>query len=147
MKAVTRNGEIVGRGTAYCMRDESKWASRPIHGLASMAQTRATSKALKGPLGFIVQLAGYATTPAEEMPDLPDQKPDKKTDDRKANPGQHARLAVEIKKLNAERPNTDWEALSKDLATSMFGVKSRAELSVTQMSELINALPTADVPF
>ena len=32
-----------------------------------MAQTRATSKALKGPLGFVISLAGYQTTPAEEM--------------------------------------------------------------------------------
>jgi hypothetical protein len=33
-----------------------------------MAQTRATSKALGSPLRFIVTLAGYEGTPAEEMP-------------------------------------------------------------------------------
>jgi hypothetical protein len=33
-----------------------------------MAQTRATSKALRQPLGFVMTLAGYAATPAEEMP-------------------------------------------------------------------------------
>jgi hypothetical protein len=33
-----------------------------------MAQTRAVSKALRGPLGFVVTLAGYEATPAEEMP-------------------------------------------------------------------------------
>jgi hypothetical protein len=103
------------------------------------------------PLGFIVQLAGYATTPAEEMPEYspaaPSEPEGAKTDNRKANAGQHRRLQVEIKKLAKEHPDTDWESLSKDLASSMFGVRSRSELSVTQMSELINALPTADVPF
>jgi hypothetical protein len=33
-----------------------------------MAQTRATSKALRQPLGFVMTLAGYSATPAEEMP-------------------------------------------------------------------------------
>jgi hypothetical protein len=35
-----------------------------------MAQTRATSKALRVPLGFIVVLAGYEATPEEEMPTI-----------------------------------------------------------------------------
>ncbi len=63
-----RNGEVIGRATAFCMRDEPRWSTQPHHALASMAATRATSKALKGPLGFIVKLAGYNSTPAEEMP-------------------------------------------------------------------------------
>ena len=33
-----------------------------------MAQTRATSKALRLPLGFVMTLAGLEATPAEEMP-------------------------------------------------------------------------------
>jgi hypothetical protein len=33
-----------------------------------MAQTRATSKALRVPLGFIVTLAGYEATPEAEIP-------------------------------------------------------------------------------
>src|SRR5262249_18897895 len=38
------------------------------HALRSMAQTRATSKALGQALRFIVALSGYEGTPAEEMP-------------------------------------------------------------------------------
>ncbi len=34
-----------------------------------MAQTRGQSRALRQPLGFVVSLAGYATTPAEEVGD------------------------------------------------------------------------------
>lgn len=64
----TRNGQVIGRATSFCMRDEPTWRGRNIYALAGMAQTRATSRALKGPLGFIVKLAGYEATPAEEMP-------------------------------------------------------------------------------
>lgn len=65
--AQTTAGVVVGGGESECRRTESKWASRDDYALRSMAQTRATSKALKGPLSFIVALAGYSPTPAEEM--------------------------------------------------------------------------------
>lgn len=65
-EARTREGQIVGAGVARCTRSERAWSGRDDYALISMAQTRATSKALKGPLGFIINLAGYASTPAEE---------------------------------------------------------------------------------
>ena len=68
VKAVTRDGAEVGRATAYCMRDEPNWKGRDTFALASMAQTRAASKALRMVLGFVVSLAGFDPTPAEEMP-------------------------------------------------------------------------------
>ena len=68
MKAVTRDGSVVGRATAYCMSDEKNWRNRDDYALISMAQTRATSKALRQPLGFVMTLAGFDATPAEEMP-------------------------------------------------------------------------------
>ena len=41
-----------------------------------MAQTRAVSKALRLPLGFVMSIAGYEATPAEEMPTTnPDHGP------------------------------------------------------------------------
>lgn len=69
VNAQTRSGDVVGRAEAYCMRNEKRWANAETYAVASMAQTRATSKALRLPLGFIVQLAGYESTPAEEIPD------------------------------------------------------------------------------
>ena len=48
------------------MRDEPNWRDKPDYALRSMSQTRATSKALRLPLGFVVALAGYEVTPAEE---------------------------------------------------------------------------------
>jgi hypothetical protein len=66
---VRRNGQDIGAAEAQCTRAEKTWKARDPYALRSMAQTRATSKALRSVLGFIVVLAGYADTPAEEMPD------------------------------------------------------------------------------
>lgn len=60
-------GTIVGGAESFCMRDEERWASRPSFQLASMAQTRAGSKALRTRLAWVAVLAGYESTPAEEM--------------------------------------------------------------------------------
>jgi hypothetical protein len=68
VEARTRNGEIVGAAEAQCDRSEKTWKGRDAYALRSMAQTRATSKALRQPLGFVMQLAGFNATPAEEMP-------------------------------------------------------------------------------
>lgn len=68
VEARTRDGAIVGAAEAECLRAESTWRDRDDYALRSMAQTRATSKALRLPLGFVIQLAGFETTPAEEMP-------------------------------------------------------------------------------
>lgn len=65
---VKRNGVDIGAAEAQCTKNERAWASRDGYALRSMAQTRATSKALRSVLGFIVVLAGYADTPAEEVP-------------------------------------------------------------------------------
>lgn len=69
-KAVVVNehtGIEVGSAEALCMSDENNWRNKPKFQLASMAQTRAGSKALRQILGFVVALAGYNPTPAEEM--------------------------------------------------------------------------------
>lgn len=68
VEARTRDGQTVGAAWARCTRDEGRWGRADDYAILSMAQTRATSKALRLPLGFIMQLAGYEPTPAEEMP-------------------------------------------------------------------------------
>jgi hypothetical protein len=72
--AKTRAGETVGRATALCLRNEAHWKTADEYAVCSMAQTRAVSKALRQPLGFVVTLAGYSATPAEEIP-APDPRP------------------------------------------------------------------------
>lgn len=87
-------GQIVSQADAMCMNDEDNWGTRkkyrwvknsengkaekvvesespvPMFQLRSMAQTRACAKALRNVLAWVVVLAGYAPTPAEEMGEL-----------------------------------------------------------------------------
>ena len=68
VEARTKDGSVVGAAEASCTRGEKTWEGRDDYALRSMAQTRATSKALRGPLGFVTAMAGYEATPAEEIP-------------------------------------------------------------------------------
>ena len=69
VEARTADGRVIGSASALCTKNEKRgpWKTADDYARLSMAQTRATSKALKGPLGFVISLAGYQTTPAEEM--------------------------------------------------------------------------------
>lgn len=61
------DGVRVGGSEAYCFSDEKNWRGKPLFQLASMAQTRAGSKALANVLRWVVALEGISGTPAEEM--------------------------------------------------------------------------------
>jgi hypothetical protein len=73
--AQTLKGEIVGKGESLCSDKETlkrkdgssyqRWKDE--YAVKSMSITRATSKALRIPLGWIMVLAGYEGTPFEEM--------------------------------------------------------------------------------
>lgn len=82
-----RSGLTVGRGEALCLDEEDNWGDRtkyeyqnnkkvavgtvpvPLFQLMSMAETRACNKAMSNKLKWVVSIAGYATTPAEDMHD------------------------------------------------------------------------------
>lgn len=68
VEARTRDGAVVGAAEAECLATEKTWGGRDDYARKSMAQTRATSKAMRGPLGFVMTLAGFDATPMEEMP-------------------------------------------------------------------------------
>ena len=67
-EARTADGRVVGAAEAMVTVEERNWKDSDDYALRSMAQTRAMSKALRGPLGFVIALAGMSATPAEEMP-------------------------------------------------------------------------------
>lgn len=62
-----KTGMVVGSAEAYCMTDEPNWKHKPLFQLASMAQTRASSKAYANKYKYVAILAGYEPTPSEEM--------------------------------------------------------------------------------
>lgn len=61
------SGAIVGAGEGICSNKERNWAGRDEFAIKSMAQTRATGKAARLGFSWIVAMAGYEGTPAEEM--------------------------------------------------------------------------------
>ena len=66
-EARTVDGRVVGSAEAMVTRNERNWKNADDYAIRSMAQTRAISKALRGPLGFVITLAGRNATPAEEV--------------------------------------------------------------------------------
>jgi len=57
-----------GDGEAECgTKGDNNWVNKPWFQQRSMAQTRAISKAGRAALSWVVILAGYSPTPAEEM--------------------------------------------------------------------------------
>jgi len=58
---------VIGRASAVCGMDEATWKTRAKYARKSMAATRATGKACRLSFSWIMELAGYEVTPAEEM--------------------------------------------------------------------------------
>ena len=68
------DGAVVGRASALCgTADDKPWNGRSEPNRRSMAVTRATSRAFRQHYAWIMVLAGYEPTPADEMPR--DEKP------------------------------------------------------------------------
>ena len=69
----TSSGQIVGGADSFCFGDEDTEdgkdgkSQQSVSQWAGMAQTRAESRAFKQVLSWVVILAGYSPTPAEEM--------------------------------------------------------------------------------
>ena len=64
---LVQNDQVISMAESMCLSDESNWKNKPLFQLRSMAQTRASRRVLRQVLGWVVVLAGYKPTPAEEM--------------------------------------------------------------------------------
>lgn len=66
---VMSSGKVIGAGEAICSDKEMRGGKKvrsDEYAIASMAQTRATGKAFRNSFAWIMKMAGYETTPAEE---------------------------------------------------------------------------------
>lgn len=120
-RAVARTlaGRTVGAAESMCSRSEAKWRTSDDYAIRSMAQTRAVSKALRLPLGFIMELAGYSATPADEMPDK--------------QPGRGAESKPESGPVPATGPSLD------QIKARLLEVASEHHLSANALDGLIRA--------
>ena len=62
-----KDGNIVGGGMAVCSNKEPGKTRFAEFAVMSMAQTRAVGKAFRLKIGWLMKIAGYETTPSEEM--------------------------------------------------------------------------------
>lgn len=62
-----KDGNKVGYGVAICTNRETGKTGFDEYAVASMAQTRAVGKAFRMKIGWLLKIAGYETTPTEEM--------------------------------------------------------------------------------
>lgn len=72
------DNSVVSRGIAICSNKESNKRQWDEYAICSMAQTRATGKAFRNLLSWLMKAAGFEATPAEEMdfnkePEGPDE--------------------------------------------------------------------------
>lgn len=63
------NGTVVATAQAECGTfEDGVWPTRAAYAQRSMAETRAASKVCRIALSWVMVLAGYSATPAEEVP-------------------------------------------------------------------------------
>ena len=106
---IRQDGAEISAAEAMCMNDEEKWSTRskyewsgpkdnrvkskvgeepvPLFQLRSMAQTRACAKALRNVFAWVVVLAGYAPTPAEDMTGTEEKATTKPPQEKKPEEG------------------------------------------------------------
>lgn len=98
------SGEVVAEARAICTRSDRNFKGAPESSLYSMAQTRATGKAYRVALSWMMRLAGYAGVPAEEMQDA----------------GTDAAAAVSVAAVSPVKRFAEWYgALSTDDADAL----------------------------
>jgi hypothetical protein len=75
------DGSIISKGIAICSNKEGNKRMWDEYAICSMAQTRATGKAFRNILGWLMRASGFSATPAEEM-DF-NREPDGPTEDER----------------------------------------------------------------
>lgn len=145
VEARTKDGAVVGAAEAECLSTENRWKTADDYAIRSMAQTRAVSKALRAPLGFIVSLAGFDPTPAEEMDREPAApKPfDPETDlmpDAIQGEGAPQRLLAVLEEIDG---TVVWPVLIAAAIKEKWGVESRRELMGEQQQDFWRRLSNA----
>ncbi len=116
-----KSGKVVGRGMALCSKTESKKASFDEYAILSMAQTRAIGKAYRNVIGWLMKMAGYEGTPAEEMVVAPAAKPAPESTYNKA-------LAMVAKTNTIEELEQIEASLKKGRGAKLYNAEQREQL-------------------
>lgn len=138
------DGAVVGAATARCTKKEKNWKDKDDYQLESMAQTRASGKALRGPLSFIMVLAGYKPTPAEEMEGVVEgEVVDEKSPgegfrpSRSSSPPPPGDPASDAQWKNAAELFGSINDVFQEAQSRFPGIKKAKDITSAQMAELI----------
>lgn len=109
-----QNGAVVGSGTAICTNTERGKENFDEYAVASMAQTRAVGKAFRMKIGWLLKIAGYETTPAEEMDAIQEADVVKnKTTKKKASKIEFSEVWKKVDSINSvEELEEYWKSLN-----------------------------------
>jgi hypothetical protein len=142
------DGAVVSRASAECGSPDEVdrygkpiWADRPRYARRSMAQTRATGKACRLAFSWIMALAGYEPTPAEEMMQeeqanhsrANQPKPEAKPIGNQST--HHKHLESQMRALGLDRNRV------KAWCKKQWGVEHLADLTYSQCQTLKGKLP------
>ena len=135
------DGACISRASAEC-GEEKPWNQRPRYARRSMAQTRATGKACRLAFSWIMALAGYEPTPAEEMQETrqeehqePHTVSELAAGDRLITDNQRKLLEAKINEHQLNREGVKVWILRR------FGANEFRALTRTQFDELLEKLP------
>ena len=139
------DGSNMGNGVAICSNTEPGKRNFAEYAVASMAQTRAIGKAYRLALGWLLKLAGYETTPAEEMTGVQTAE-QKKPAQEAPTPLERKTLTMWLEQIGKTEAEIEEIQNKIDTRSKMTAALKRAEeLSVAQEAEISQEVPETDV--
>ena len=140
--AIRPDGMEVSAAEAMCLSDEPNWNKKPMFQLRSMAQTRACAKALRNVLAWVVVLAGYKGTPAEEIADMTSGRENVAMPQEKAAHAPNSDKPATIKDPDA--PITDPQLKAIGAILSKLGIQDdmARHKKVSNILALTNVIPS-----
>lgn len=132
------DGHVIGGAQSICTRAERTWRTRDDYAIYSMAQTRATGKAYRSALSWLMKMAGFEATPAEEMPEPAPAAPTRTIDDAARDIG--VEPAVLVAWWTRERPDGLADLSDRDIAT----ITRMSPEQLAKAAEAIAAWRTAE---
>jgi hypothetical protein len=135
--ALRADGFEVSAAEAMCLNDEPNWKSKPLFQLRSMAQTRAAAKALRNVLAWVVVLAGYRPTPAEETQGMVNGNKPPVAEPQKKGEGDPTKISeAQKKRFYAIAKGTGFsdDEIKKHLLT--LGIEHTADILKSQYDDL-----------
>jgi len=105
-----KTGEVMSIGYAICSKEETKKKTFDEYAILSMAQTRAIGKAYRNLIGWVMKMAGYESTPAEEI-----KKEAVKTEDNGELATEPQKTTIEnlCKEMGAKDPDRAYDLVEK----------------------------------